>query len=61
MLIPEIKKKSKFEESLEALDLQGCLMLSLILTQRMMYLSTKDKIITNGTTVTKELKEPKDA
>lgn len=38
----ELNKKNAFEENLEKLDLQGCLLLLTVLSERALYLQSKE-------------------
>lgn len=50
-VIPDVKQKSLFEQSLEKLDLQGTLVLMTVLADRALFLQAKDTL--NKKTVVK--------
>lgn len=41
-LIPKVQLKSNFEQALDKLDLQGCLLLLTVLSEKALYLQSKD-------------------
>lgn len=41
-IIPKVQLKSTFEQALDKLDLQGCLLLLTVLSEKALYLQSKD-------------------
>lgn len=41
-LLPKVQLKSNFEQALDKLDLQGCLLLLTVLSEKALYLQSKD-------------------